>query len=88
MEKSIIICMEEFRAAVGAAAQRSGLPAAVLEVLLYQIYQNTAALSTQERQAEIIAYQQAAEEEAKKHADHKDDTGRPIRGGAKAGSLG
>lgn len=89
MEKSLTIRMEEFRASVGVAVQQSQLPAAVLELLLYQMYQNAAAMSTDERRAALEEYQkQAAEEEAKKHADHKDDTGRPIRGGDKTGGLG
>ena len=90
MEKSLTIRMEEFRSCVGAAVQQSQLPAAVLELLLYQMYQNAAAVSTEERQAELLAYQraQAQAEEAKKDADHKDDTGRPVCGRTKAGSTG
>ena len=88
MEKSLTIRMEEFRSCVGAAVQQSQLPAAVLELLLYQMYQNAAAVSTEERQAELLAYQRAQAEEAKKDADHKDDTGRPVCGRTKAGSTG
>lgn len=62
MEKPLLIKMEEFRVNVDIAAKNSGLPAAVLELLLFQMLQNISSISTLERQNAIQEWNQKNQE--------------------------
>ena len=62
MEKPLLIRMEEFRVNVDIAAKNSGLPAAVLELLLFQMLQNISSMSTLERQNAIQEWNQKNQE--------------------------
>ena len=62
MQKPTSLAIRDFRLDVCRAANTSGLPASVLEPVLYKIYQELQVLSEQERAADMEAYKKACEE--------------------------
>ena len=62
MQKPTSLAIRDFRLDVCRAANASGLPASVLEPVLYKIYQELQVLSEQERAADMEAYKKAREE--------------------------
>lgn len=53
LKKTASIAIEEFRLAVQKAADDSGLPACVLEPIVYAMHQNLAQLSAMELQRDL-----------------------------------
>ena len=57
MSKPISIAIKDFKEAVGQASLKSGLPASVLEPIVFQMHQELIALREQELQAATAAYE-------------------------------